>query len=129
MANKNKVKKSSDKALSLLRLLGIALLIVGIVFILADETHTGIKGGVSYTNTDIKFCGDFYTTSAQYTGLAANALVDLYDLIQNAIGIFFVFVGAVDCCLISFFKRKQQECTVVENEQQEPVAPTTVVAE
>jgi drug/metabolite transporter (DMT)-like permease len=129
MANKNKVKKNSDKSLNLLRLLGIALIIVGIVFILADENHTGRRGGVSYTNTDIKFGGDFYTTSAQYTGLAANALVDLYDLIQNAIGIFFVFVGAVDCCLISFFKRKQQECTVVENVQQESVVPNAVVAE
>ena len=129
MANKNKAKKTSDKALSLLRLLGIALIIVGIVFILADEAHTGRTGGVSRASTSIEFGGDFYTTSAQYTGLAANALVDLYDLIQNAIGIFFVFVGAVDCCLISFFKRKQQECTVVENKQQEPVVPNAVVAE
>ena len=129
MANKNKVKKNSDKSLNLLRLLGIALIIVGVLFILVGGDHTGANGGVSRASTSIEFGGDFYTTSAQYTGLAANALVDLYDLIQNSFGIFFVFIGAVDCCLISFFKRKQQESIVVENAQQEYVVPNTAVAE
>lgn len=129
MAKKNKVKKKSDKALNLLRLLGIALIIVGVIFILSEGNHTGYNGGLSRASTSIEFGADFYTSSAQYTGLAANALVDLYNLVQNAIGIFFVFIGATDWCLISYFKRKQQESTAVENAPQEPVVSNGAATE
>ncbi|MBR1457377.1 MAG: hypothetical protein IJ594_09520 [Oscillospiraceae bacterium] len=80
--------------------LGIALIIAGIVFLFLSGSHIGANGiGLSRANTNIKFGADFYTTSAEYTGLAANAIVDLYAIVKAAIGIFFIFAGGTDCAV------------------------------
>ena len=65
----------------------------------AGDSHTGYRGGLTYASTSIEFGADFYTSSAQYTGLAANAVVDLYKLVSIAIGLFFMFVGVIDICV------------------------------
>lgn len=80
--------------------LGITLVIAGVVLMCqAGTDHCGYGGGVSRASTSIKFGADFYTSSAQYTGLAANAVIDLYKLMSMAAGIFFVFTGAVEICV------------------------------
>lgn len=95
--------------------LGVALIIAGVIFISqAGTSHTGHGGGVSRASTSIQFGGDFYTTSAQYTGLAANTVTDLYELFSVATGIFFMFVGGMDICVTllltdikELFKKKE----------------------
>ena len=80
--------------------LGVAMILAGAcVMFQSDAYHTGYGGGVSRASTSIKFGGDFYTTSAQYTGLAANTVTDLYQLTSIVTGIFFVFVGGMDICV------------------------------
>ena len=64
--------------------------ILGIVFVSGSNgSHTGHTGGVSRASTSIEFGADFYTTSAQYSGLAANAATDIYTILSL---VFFVFI-------------------------------------
>ena len=78
--------------------IGFAMIIAGFVFLFLSSSHIGANGiGLSRANTNIKFGADFYTTSAEYTGLAANAVVDLFAIVKSAIGFFFIFTGAIDC--------------------------------
>ncbi len=74
--------------------LGVAILISGIVILCMSSSHTGSTGGVSRASTDIKFGADYYTTSARYIGLAANAASDIFDLIKLCFGLMFLFTGA-----------------------------------
>lgn len=107
------------KALSVVILcLGIALVLFGAWTFLQAESnsHTGYGGGTSRASTSIQFGADFYTTSAQYSGLAANAVVDLYELTAYAICAFSVFFGGVDICaallyLSSLKKPRKEEPT------------------
>lgn len=86
--------------------LGIAMVVVGIVFLgLSTKSHAGTNGyGLSRASTSIEFGGDFYTTSAQYTGLAANTVTDLYAVVSMGIGIFFLFVGGLEICILLLLK-------------------------
>lgn len=80
--------------------LGVLLIIAGMILIVqAGTDHTGYNGGISRASTSIEFGGDFYTRSAQYTALAANAATDLYALVSISTGIFFVFIGGIEVCL------------------------------
>lgn len=93
------MKKSTILTLILLGL-GIMMIISGsIILFQCDISHCGHTGGLSRASTTIEFGADFYTTSAQVTGLAANAITDLYKLISIAIGIFFLFIGGMDICV------------------------------
>lgn len=89
--------------------LGIAIFVCGMVLIFYGNDHTGYAGGVTRTSTSIEFGADFYTTSAQYTGLAANAVCDLYDLVKTVFGMFFMFIGATDVCLICGLSKKEEK--------------------
>ena len=97
--------------------LGLTLFLVGLIVLFqAGADHTGHGGGVSRASTSIKFGADFYTSSAQYTALAANAVSDLYKLASVVSGIFLMFVGAVEVAVVlmktdlaEFFKKKEQE--------------------
>lgn len=119
------------KALSVIILcLGIALVLFGAwTLIQAENSHTGYGGGTSRASTSIQFGDDFYTTSAQYSGLAANAVVDLYELTAYAICAFSVFFGGVDICvallhLSSLKKPRKEEPTA--GQYAEPVGEETV---
>lgn len=91
-------------------ILGMILVITGIVFVIkSQDTHTGYNGGLTRASTSIKFGADFYTDSAQYTALAANAVCDLYTMITMGIGIFFVFVGGTDICIIGLKLKKSKK--------------------
>lgn len=80
--------------------LGLAMVLAGLVILCqSGSSHTGYGGGTSRASTSIMFGADFYTTSAQYTGLAANAVIDLYKLVSIVTGVFFMFVGGMDICL------------------------------
>lgn len=95
--------------------LGVFLIIAGMILIgQAGTDHTGHNGGVSRASTSIEFGGDFYTSSAQYTALAANSVTDLYELVSVATGIFFMFIGGTDVCVTllltdikELFKKKE----------------------
>ena len=81
--------------------LGAALALFGLIVLYqAGSNHTGVSGGVTRASTSIQFGADFYTTSAQYSGLAANAVVDLYTLVSYAIGAFSLFFGGLDICIV-----------------------------
>ena len=97
-------------------ILGVALIIAGVAFLFHSDSHTGYGGGVSRASTSIKFGADFYTSSAQYTGLAANAVTDLYAIVKTAIGIFFIFLGATDCCAILYFTNEENKALVTPKE-------------
>lgn len=85
---------------STILILGVLLIVTGLILIgQAGTDHTGYNGGVSRASTSIEFGADFYTRSAQYTALAANAVTDLYELVSVSTGIFFVFVGGLDICV------------------------------
>ena len=94
--------KDKKKIFSLvLLLLGLVMVVSGIALICQmGASHTGHSGGLVRASTSIQFGGDFQTTSAQATGLAANAVIDLYKLLSFVSGMFFIFVGCVDICLI-----------------------------
>lgn len=95
---------SKKKILSIVILaLGVCLIVSGIILLFHNGDHCGYSGGVSRASTSIEFGADFYTSSAQYTGLAANATVDLYRLLSIVSGIFFIFVGGIDVCITLFF--------------------------
>lgn len=84
--------------------LGVLMIVAGLwVLCQAGVDHCGHSGGVSRASTSIAFGGDFYTTSAQYTGLAANAVTDLYEMLSVVTGIFFMFVGGVELCVTLLF--------------------------
>ncbi len=81
--------------------LGLVMVVIGFILICQmGASHTGHGGGLVRASTSIQFGGDFQTTSAQATGLAANAVIDLYKLLSFVSGMFFIFVGCVDICLI-----------------------------
>lgn len=88
--------------------LGICMVISGVVFLFQSNDHTGHSGGLTRASTSIKFGADYYTTSAQNTGLTANAVSDLYDIVKNAIGLFFIFVGGTDCCVVMCFPNRKE---------------------
>ena len=94
--------KDKKKIFSLvLLLLGLVMVVSGIVLICQmGASHTGHSGGLVRASTSIQFGGDFQTTSAQATGLAANAVIDIYKLLSFVSGMFFIFVDCVDICLI-----------------------------
>ena len=93
------MKKRTKFLDTLIILIGLSMIISGILFALTSNSHCGYNGGLSYASTSIEFGADFYTTAAQYTGLAANTLVDLYDLVKMAIALFFIFAGLLVDCL------------------------------
>ena len=74
-------------------LIGIAVLISGIVILGMSDSHTGNGEGVSRASTSIEFGADYYTTSAQYMGLAANAACDIFKLVKLGFGLMFLFAG------------------------------------
>lgn len=76
-------------------ILGIAMIIAGIILLVSYESHTGHNGGVSRASTSISFGADYYTTSAQYMGLAANAACDIYTLVKTCFSLVFIFAGAL----------------------------------
>lgn len=80
--------------------LGVTMVLAGLVILCqCGVSHTGHSLGLSRASTTIEFGADFYTTSAQATGLAANAVIDLYKLTSVVTGIFLMFVGAMDICV------------------------------
>ncbi len=91
----------SKKIVSLALLaLGLLMVLVGVILICQmGASHTGGNGGLSRASTSIRFNADFYTTSAQATGLAANSVIDIYKLLSFVSGMFFIFVGGMDICL------------------------------
>jgi cytochrome oxidase Cu insertion factor (SCO1/SenC/PrrC family) len=93
--------KDKKKIFSLvLLILGLVMVVTGIVLICQmGASHSGHGGGLVRASTSIKFGGDFQTTSAEATGLAANAVIDVYKLLSFVSGMFFIFVGCVDICL------------------------------
>ncbi len=103
--------------------LGLALILVGIIFLFLDDTHTGTTGGLTRASTSITFGADYYTTSAQYAGLAANALCDIFTLLKYAFATLFIFLGGLDICIFLpkimqnhlFTTEKQQNETIETN--------------
>ena len=80
--------------------LGVVMMVAGLMILCQNGvSHTGRNGGLVRASTSIEFGADFYTTSAQATALAANAVTDLYKLGSVATGIFFMFVGGVEICV------------------------------
>lgn len=131
------MKKSSKKSKILniaILAIGLAFIVTGIVFIFISSSHTGYNGGTSYASTSIKFGADFYTTSAQYTGLAANALVDLFSLVKWAFALFFILVGMlIDLlqlkCMVSEKSKAKTESEIgMENTKSELKAGDSFVA-
>lgn len=122
-----KNNETKNKILTIVLLaLGALMVITGIVFLVkSGASHTGYAGGVSRASTSIKFGADFYTESAQYTGLAANAVCDLYKIVGQAIGIFFMFAGAMDVCLTLLFSKVEIALPKLEKK---PVVNATAVA-
>lgn len=108
------VKKKS-RALTVLLILGILMMAAGAYFLTQiDKSHIGANGsGTSRASTSIEFGADFYTSSAQYTGLAANAVIDLYDLIATGMGVFFIFAGASQVCASLVMKKRESESAQV----------------
>lgn len=89
--------------------LGICMVISGVVFLCKSNNHTGHNGGLTRASTSIKFGADYYTTAAQNTGLTANAVSDLYGIVKTAIGLFFIFVGGTDCCVVMCFQNRKEQ--------------------
>ncbi|MBQ6274181.1 MAG: hypothetical protein IJK63_08155 [Oscillospiraceae bacterium] len=118
------LSKEKSKIITLILLaLGLVLVVTGLVLMFQSGTsHTGGSGGLSRASTSIQFGADFYTTSAQATGLAANAVIDLYKLVSMASGIFFLFVGGVEICLTLLLAGKQCEKAEERKEEDAPAA-------
>ena len=76
-------------------ILGVVMIITGIILLASYVSHTGHNGGVSRASTSITFGADYYTTSAQYMGLAANAACDIYSLVKTCFSLVFIFAGAL----------------------------------
>ena len=90
---------------------------------LSPEAHVpALHFPLTSSSTSIQFGADFYTTSAQATGLAANAVIDLYKLVSMASGIFFLFVGGVEICLTLLLAGKQCEKAEERKEEDAPAA-------
>ena len=79
--------------------LGLALILIGLIFLFLNESHVGANGGLTRASTSIEFGADYYTTSAQYSGLAANALCDIFALLKYAFAALFIFLGGLDVCI------------------------------
>lgn len=105
------MSKSEKRINTILIILGVIIIIIGMYFIYLsfNASHTSLHGGVSYASTSIEFGADFYTTSAQYTGLAANTLVDLYSLLAKIAGSFFIFCGGIDILLVLLSNCKEKK--------------------
>ena len=79
--------------------IGVAMIVTGVFLLVqADESHASYNGIVR-ASTSIEFGADFYTVAAQYTGLAANTMIDLYKIVAISFGCFFVFAGGIDICV------------------------------
>lgn len=114
-----KMLKNKSKLDKIIFFVGVAMILTGIILAISDNSHVN-GSGTSYASTRIEFGADFYTTSAQYTGLAANALVDLYDLVRGISSAFFIFTGLlVDCFVMKYSKN-------IDEKPVEPIQETTV---
>ena len=113
--------------------LGLAIFLTGfIVLCQSGADHTGHNGGVTRASTSIEFGADFYTSSARYTALAANAVSDLYGLTSTIAGIFFMFVGALEVCvtlLLTDIKEMFKKEEVIEEIAPEEVQPVEIAEE
>ena len=106
------------------RIIGLVLcgliICVGFLFVTGSKSHTGANGeGVGRASTSIEFGADFYTSSAQYTGLAANGVVDTYSMVRLGLGCLFIFIGGISCCfiLLPWVKGSGQDVSHVANNQ------------
>lgn len=108
---------------TILKLLGVLMVIVGLIFWFSSgKDHCGANGsGTTRASTSIQFGADFYTHSAQYTALAANAAVDTYQLISTAVGLLFVFLGATEIC-VGFILDGKKEANVTADPDLAPAA-------
>ena len=111
----------------LILLIGILFVALGIYLFLIGPDHNPSGSGLVKASTSIQFGADFYTTSAQYTGLAANALVDLFDLVRYAFSACFVLTGLLIDCLagkaLVKVKNKMNKQTIPSQQPTEPVSP------
>jgi len=103
--------KKKSGALTFLLIVGILMSLAGGYFLMQiGKSHVGGNGsGTSRASTSIEFGADFYTTSAQYSGLAANAVIDLYDLAAAGMGAFFIFAGLTEVCVSLVLKKKEKD--------------------
>ena len=126
------MKKNKILTIVLLAL-GAAIILAGFIILCQGGTsHTGHSGGVTRASTSIKFGADFYTSSAQYTALAANAVSDLYKLTSTIAGLFFMFVGLVEVTvtlLLTDIKEMFKKEEVVEEVVAEAAEPAEIPAE
>ncbi len=95
------VKNGFEKLIAkIIIILGALMVLAGIILLISGKSHLGPTGsGLSRANTGIEFGADFYTTSAQYTGLAANTATDIYGLVQVCFAILFIFIGLLTVCV------------------------------
>ncbi|MBQ7598477.1 MAG: hypothetical protein IJU56_07855 [Clostridia bacterium] len=91
--------KKTGKVFDVLTIfVGLLFIAAGVYLFLIGNDHNPSGSGLIKASTSIQFGADFYTTSAQYTGLAANVLVDLFDLVRYAFSACFVLSGLlIDC--------------------------------
>lgn len=103
--------KKKSGALTFLLIVGILMTLAGGYFLMQmGKSHVGANGsGTSRASTSIEFGADFYTTSAQYSGLAANAVIDLYDLTAMGMGAFFIFAGLTEICVSLVLKKSEKD--------------------
>lgn len=85
--------KSKKSVCIITMILGALMIISGIIIMVWYNSHTGLQGGLSRASTSIEFGADYYTTSAQYMRLAANAVCDTYLLIKMCFSLLFIFGG------------------------------------
>lgn len=86
--------KKDKICLFIILLIAIAMIITGVLILCSAESFTGLDGvGTTRASTSIEFGADFYTSSARYTGLAANAVIELFRLVRLVSGMAFLLSG------------------------------------
>lgn len=86
--------KKEKVCLFIILLIAIAMIITGVLILCLEENFTGPSGsGLVRASTEIEFGADFYTSSAKYTGLAANAVIELFRLVKLVAGMAFLLSG------------------------------------
>ena len=86
--------KKEKICLFIILLIAIAMIITGVLILCSAESFTGSDGvGTIRASTSIEFGADFYTQSARFTGLAANAVIELFRLVRLVSGMAFLLSG------------------------------------
>lgn len=86
----------SNKKFKSLGVIRIIMLLMSVVLVGVGVGFLAVE--IPYQTENLELGYDFYSYSIRYSGYCADGIVDLCNLVGNAFGIIFIFIGMMSVC-------------------------------